>query len=142
MEEQGRSINRDKEDIVSLKRSAKITEELQKNFYKFGNDFSGHVSNVDSQMRSLNTLMESLRYDLGKTNREHKADGLRIEKFAKDLQKIDKDTVNLQNKTMEILAMHDNEFISKHMALQQRIEALEAKNEQNDRVSIDLKLEL
>ena len=84
-------VTENSNQIVSLSRTAKHVEDVQKQLHKFQGDFSNYQNVIDNTFRSTNTSIDTVRYDLGKTTRDHEADQLRIDRIAKVCEKMDRD---------------------------------------------------
>lgn len=89
--------------------------------YKFQGDFSNYQNVVDNTFRSTGTNIDGVRYDLGKTQRDHEADQLRLDRMGKMIEKFDLDFGAYQKSNLEILAMHGEEIGQRIIGLDKRI---------------------
>lgn len=74
------------------------------------------------------SAIEAIRYDQQKVAREHEADQLRIDRITKICETLDKNFTNYVTENMEVLRMHDEEFISR------------VHNLKNKQLDVDLKV--
>ena len=74
------------------------------------------------------SAIEAIRYDQQKVAREHEADQLRIDRITKICETLDKNFNTYVIENMEVLRMHDEEFISR------------VHNLKNKQLDVDLKV--
>jgi conjugal transfer/entry exclusion protein len=107
--------------MVSLTRNSKYIEDIQKQMYKFQGDFANYQNVVDNTFRTTNTSIDGVRYDLAKTQRDHEADQLRLDRMGKIIEKFEREFSAYQTSNLETLAMHGEEIETKIHSLDKRI---------------------
>lgn len=71
--------------------------------------------------RRTQTEVDKIAGELGVTKRDHEADQGRIDRCERTLRKLGQDLESHREQTLEILAMHDEEYQSKIVGLDKRL---------------------
>ena len=76
---------------------------------------------MENQFRGVATKIDGVIYDLGRTQRDHEADQLRIDRIGKVVEKFEREFAAYQKSNLELLAMHGEEIETKIISLDKRI---------------------
>lgn len=120
-----RGIAEARAEVDTVRRGQKGFEEFQKTFFKFQADFVGYQSQVENNANAMRSLIDTCKNEVARTNREHEADQLRIERVQKQVSRTDTEITKLQNRVQEMLAMHDEEYLTRTLAINERITGLD-----------------
>lgn len=106
----GKEFLETKDKIEILQRQTNAIEDINKAISKLQGDVVNFQQGMESQMRGNKTIIENHRHEIQRVVREHEADTYKVQKVNMVASKVEKEFLQVQSQTMEILAMHSEEY--------------------------------
>lgn len=91
MEELGKSFLEASEKIEQLQRSARASDDLNKQFAKSQGDYVNFQQHLENELRSNRSAIENHKFEIARVVREHEADSFRLERVQQVAHKVDRD---------------------------------------------------
>lgn len=106
----GKEFLETKDKIEILQRQTNAIEDINKAISKLQGDVVNFQQGMESQMRGNKTIIENHRHEIQRVVREHEADTYKVQKVNMVASKVEREFLQVQSQTMEILAMHSEEY--------------------------------